>query len=499
MHNSTLSELQAAQAAGEITARELVRLYLARIELLDRQGPMLRSVMAINPAAVAAAAALDGERMTHGPRSLLHGMPILLKDNIESADALPTTAGSLALAAHVAGRDAPVAARLRAAGAVILGKANLSEWANFRSTRSISGWSSVGGQVRNPYALDRSPSGSSSGSAVAVAAGLCAAAIGTETDGSIVSPAAANGLVGLKPTVGLVSRTGIVPIAHSQDTAGPMTRCVRDAAVLLSVLAGPDPADPATAAAGAHTPRDYTQALAGTDLHGVRLGVVRGLARTHEQVEPLFEASLDVLRKLGAELVDPVMLTVTPELDDAEYLVLLYEFKADLNAYLATVGPEGPVHTLTELIAFDEAHRAQVMPLFGHDILQLAESKGPLSEAEYLTALETCQRLARQEGIDRALDSHGVQALIAPTSGPAWLIDPVNGNCAGGGCSTLPAVAGYPHITVPMGFVRGLPVGLSFFAGAWQEPLLLRVAHAFEQVAQLWRPPGFDVTTVSSE
>lgn len=491
MHNLTLSELQAAQAAGEITARELVRVYLARIELLDRAGPMLRSVLAVNPAAIVEAAALDAERVARGPRSPLHGLPILLKDNIDTAGGLPTTAGSLALANHFAARDATVTARLRAAGALLLGKANLSEWANFRSTRSTSGWSSAGGQTRNPYALDRSPSGSSSGSAVAVAAGLCAAAIGTETDGSIVSPAAANGLVGLKPTVGLVSRAGIVPIAHSQDTAGPMTRSVRDAAVLLSVLAGPDPADPATAAASQHTPHDYTQDLAATDLRGVRLGVVRGLARTHEQVEPLFEASLDVLQGLGAELVDPVTLKATPELDDAEYLVLLYEFKAGLDAYLAAVGPDVAVHSLAELIAFNETHRAQVMPFFGQDILQLAESKGPLSEPEYLTALETSQRLARGEGIDAALDTHGVHALVAPSGGPAWLVDLVNGNCAGGGCSTLPAVAGYPHITVPMGSVQGLPVGLSLFAGAWQEPLLLRVAYAFEQAALVWRAPEF--------
>lgn len=491
MHNLNLSELQAAQAAGDILARELARLYLARIELLDRQGPMLRSVIAVNPVAVAEATALDAERAAGGPRSLLHGIPVLLKDNIDSIDALPTTAGSLALANHFAGRDATVAARLRAAGAVILGKANLSEWANFRSTRSTSGWSSVGGQVRNPYALDRSPSGSSSGSAVAVAAGLCAAAIGTETDGSIVSPAAANGLVGLKPTVGLVSRTGIVPIAHSQDTAGPLTRSVRDAAILLNVLAGPDPADPATADAAGHAPRDYTRHLDRTDLDGVRLGVVRGLSRTHERVEPVFEASLEVLRTLGAELVDPVTLPTAAQIEDFEYQVLLYEFKADLNAYLATAGPEVPVHSLAELIAFNEAHRAQVMPLFGQDILQLAASKGPLSEPEYLSALETAKRLAQQEGIDTALQTHRVHALVAPTGGPVWLVDPVNGNAPGGGCSTLPAVAGYPHITVPMGFVRGLPVGLSFFGSAWQEPLLLRVAHAFEQLAQMWQPPQF--------
>lgn len=486
LHEKSIPDLQAAMAQGQFTSRRLTELYLEQIARLN---PMVNAVLELNPDAPAIADALDEERQAQGPRGPLHGIPILLKDNIDTADSMHTTAGSLALLDAHPAQDAFLVQRLRAAGAIILGKTNLSEWANFRSTRSTSGWSSRGGQTRNPYALDRNPCGSSSGSGVAVAANLCAAAIGTETDGSIICPAHANGIVGLKPTVGLVSRAGIVPIAHSQDTAGPMTRTVTDAAILLGALTGVDPRDPATEESAGKFHTDYTQFLDVDGLRGARLGVARGFFGQNPQVDEIMAASIDLMRHLGAEMVDPVSLDNLTLFSDTELTVLLYEFKADLNAYLAGLGPHAPVKSLADVIAFNEAHAAQVMPFFGQDLMIMAQEKGPLTEQAYREALANNHRLARQEGIDAARQAHQLDAIIAPSGGPAWLTDWVNGDHYGGGSSSPAAVAGYPSITVPAGFVFGLPVGISFFSTAYQEPTLLRLAFAFEQASLARRPP----------
>jgi amidase len=488
LEETTIAQLQQAMQTGLITAESLAKQYLERIERLDQKGPALNSVIEINPQALELARALDQQRRAGKLRGPLHGIPILLKDNIDTGDRMQTTAGSLALAGAPAPRDAFAAQQLRAAGALILGKTNLSEWANFRASHSTSGWSGRGGLTRNPYALDRNPCGSSSGSGVAVAANLCAAAIGTETDGSIVCPSSTNGIVGLKPTLGLVSRSGIIPIAHSQDTAGPMTRTVADAALLLGALAGPDPGDPATASCPPVP--DYAAALDPGGLKGARLGVARNLFGFSEGVDKLMEESLAALRDLGAELVDPVELPNLGKYDDAELEVLLFEFKADLNAYLA--GRAGaPVHSLAELIAFNEAHQEQELPYFGQDLLVKAQARGDLSSPEYLQALEKNHRLSRAEGIDALLAAQRLDALVAPTGGPAWLTDLVNGDHFGGGCSTPAAVAGYPHITVPAGFIRGLPVGISFFGAAWSEALLLKLAFAFEQGTRARQAPQY--------
>jgi amidase len=492
----TLAELQAGMAAGKYTARSLVESYLARIEALDRKGPALRSVIATNPEALAIADALDAERRARGPRGPLHGIPVLLKDNVATLDRLASgSAGSLALAGVAAPRDAAIARRLREAGAVLLGKANLSEWANFRSTHSSSGWSGRGGQCRNPYALDRNPSGSSSGSAAAVAANLAPVAVGTETDGSIVSPSSACCLVGIKPTVGLVSRAGIVPIAHSQDTAGPMARTVADAAVLLGVLAGTDARDPATAGwpGGAAAPGgDYTRFLRRDGLRGARIGVARthffGLSPAADRV---VELALAELRRQGAVVVDPADIKTAGHFDGGELEVLLFEFKAGLDRYLAGLGPAAPVRSLAELIAWNERHRAEEMPFFAQEIFERAQKKGPLTSPAYRRALARNHRLARTEGIDATLARHRLDAIVAPTGGPAWLTDLVNGDAPSGGSSTPAAVAGYPSITVPAGFTAGLPVGLSFIGPAWSEPTLLRLAYAFEQATRARRPPRF--------
>ena len=489
-----LDGLRAEMAAGRMTARSATEWYLSRIEAIDSAGPTLRAVLERNPEALAIADQLDAERRAGRVRGPLHGIPVLIKDNIDTADRMHTSAGSLALAASTPPHDSWVAARLRAAGAILLGKTNLSEWANFRSTHASSGWSGRGGQTRNAYALNRSPSGSSSGSGTAAAASLCAAAIGTETDGSVTSPSAGQGLVGIKPTVGLVSRAGIVPISHSQDTAGPMARTVRDAALLLGALTGVDPRDPATAASRGHALGDYTRALDPDGLRGARIGVARKRYSGYlPAVDARLEAALDVMRRQGATIVDPADLATAGEFDDAEFTVLLYEFKHDLNAYLATLRPGATVRSLADLIAFDRAHAAEEMPFFGQELFEMAEAKGPLTEQAYVDARAKCVELSRTKGIDATLAEHRLDAIVAPTQAPVWCIDHVNGDTVAGGSFTSPAaVAGYPHVTVPMGLVGGLPVGLSFVGTAWSEPTLLRLAYAFEQAGRMREAPRYE-------
>lgn len=491
---ASVTELQSQMQSGALSVTSLARACLARIEVLDRSGPSLRSVIEVNAEALDLAAALDAERRDRGPRSPLHGIPVLLKDNVATADAMQTTAGSLALVGARAPRDAHLVTRLRAAGALILGKTNLSEWANIRSTRSTSGWSARGGLTRNPHALDRNTSGSSSGSAAAVAAGLAPLAVGTETDGSIVSPASINGLVGLKPTLGLVSRDGIVPIAHSQDAAGPMTRSVADAALLLNAMAGPDPRDAATGPAPLRV--DYTRFLDADGLKGTRLGVVRSAFSGNDRIDPLYEQQLRILRERGAVLVDDVKLPPTDRYGETELAVLLYELKADLNAYLAEFGQGAPVRSLADVIAFNEKHRAEEMPYFSQELLQRAQALGSLKSRDYLAALANNRRWSRTEGLDAALRRHRLDALVAPTGGPAWLTDFVNGDHYGGSFSTPAAVAGYPHLTVPAGFAGGLPLGLSFVGPAWSEARLIALGYAYEQATKAWRAPAF-VASVS--
>jgi amidase len=490
MEELSLSQLRAALDAGELTSSGITTAYIDRIRQLDRSGPRLNSVIELNPDALEIAETLDRELRERRPRGPLHGIPILIKDNIDTADRMRTSAGSLALADHIAPRDSTVAANLRAAGAVILGKTNLSEWANFRSNHSVSGWSSRGGQTLNPYALDRNPCGSSSGSGAAVAANLCAAAVGTETDGSIICPSQTCGIVGIKPTLGLVSRAGIVPIAHSQDTAGPMARSVADAALLLAAIAGPDPRDSASLSV-ANTSLDYAGVLRGDGLRGARIGVARGFFGFNPAVDRILEQCLAALRECGAELIDPVEAPHAKDLGDAEMEVLLYEFHADLDAYLAQAGSGALARSLAEVIAFNERHADRVMPHFGQEIMLQAVEKGPLTEAKYVEALATNHRLARDEGIDAALREHRLDAIFEPSGGPAWLIDYVCGDHYVGGTSSPAAVAGYPSITVPAGFVSGLPVGVSFVGTAWSEARLIQYAHAFEQATRARRSPQF--------
>jgi amidase len=496
MEELTIQEAQSRMTSGELTARRLTEMYLARIAEIDQAGPRLNSVIEVNPDALEIADALDRERAERGPRGPLHGIPILLKDNIDTHDRMQTTAGSLALAGHIAARDATIAAKLRAAGAVISGKTNLSEWANFRSTRSTSGWSSRGGQTRNPYALDRNPCGSSSGSGVAVAANLCAAAVGTETDGSIICPSNVNGIVGIKPTLGLVSRAGIIPIAHSQDTAGPMARTVADAAMLLAALTGPDPRDPITMngngmLTSAENAEGGLSYLATDGLRGARIGVARAYFGFDPRVDRIMEESIRAIRDLGAEIVDPVDLCSKKDLDQPEYEVLLYEFKADLDAYLAALGPDALVHSLAEVIAFNERHADRVMPYFGQEIMVMAQERGPLTDEKYVQALADCRRLARDEGLNKTLTEHRLNAVIAPSGGPAWLTDYICRSGGSGGSSSPAAVAGTPDITVPAGYIFGLPVGISFMGAAWSEPQLIRYAYAFEQATKVRQPPAF--------
>ncbi|MGK2857107.1 MAG: amidase [Thermoanaerobaculia bacterium] len=490
IETAAVSELQAAMANGGTTSRALVSACLDRIAKIDKAGPRLNAVIELNPDALAIAEALDMERAKSGPRGPLHGIPILIKDNIDTADRMQTTAGSLALLDSKPARDAFVVERLRAAGAVILGKTNLSEWANFRSTKSSSGWSGRGGQTRNPYALDRNASGSSSGSGAAVAAGLVPIAIGTETDGSIISPASVNGIVGIKPTLGLVSRSGIVPIAHSQDTAGPMTKSVADAAVLLGALTGVDARDTETKLSEGKAHTDYTKFLDAGALSGARIGVVRSKSfNLGPKVDPLLESAIAVMKAKGATVIE-VELKDLETIGESEYEVLLYEFKTDLEAYLEN-RPGSKVKTLAELIAFNKANAAVELPYFGQEILEMAEKKGPLTEKAYLDALAKNHEVTRTKGIDAVMDAEKLDALVTIANGPSWPIDLVNGDAYTGGASSPAAVAGYPSITVPAGDVHGLPIGVLFFGKAWSEPKLIAVAYAFEQATKARRAPEF--------
>jgi len=489
LEEATVAELQEMMTSGKETSESLVKLYLERIGKIDRGGPALNAIIQANPDALAVARELDRERKEKGPRGPLHGVPIVIKDNIDTADGMETTAGSLALLGSKPAKDAFVVERLREAGAVILAKTNLSEWANFRSTRSTSGWSGRGGQTRNPYALDRNPSGSSSGTATAVSANLAAAGVGTETDGSIVSPASCCGLVGLKPTVGLVSRSGIVPIAHSQDTAGPMARTVADAAALLGAMAGPDPNDPATQTTGVRLFKDYREFLAPGGLKGARIGVLRARQFNFaKMLDPILQNAIDAMRKEGAEVIDPVEFPTLGQTDDAEYEVLLYEFKADLESYFAA-RPGSAVRTLDELIAFNEKNADREMPFFGQEIVERAAKKGPLTDKAYLEALAKCRELMREKGIDAVLAEHKLDALVVLTNGPAHLTDLVNGDSFSGSSSSPAAVAGYPTITLPAGYVFGLPVGISFIGKAWSEPELIRLAFGLEQALGMRKAP----------
>jgi amidase len=485
----TIADLQSGMASGKFSARSITEKYLARIEEIDKQGPALNSVLEVNPEALAIADALDKERKEQHVRGPMHGVPVLIKDNIDTADRMHTTAGSLALLGSKPTKDSFVAQKLRDSGAVILGKTNLSEWANIRSSHSSSGWSGRGGQTNNPYALDRNPCGSSSGSGAAAAASLCAVAVGTETDGSVVCPASANGIVGIKPTLGLISRSGIIPIAHSQDTAGPMARSVRDAAILLGALAGVDPRDSATSASEGKVAADYTKFLDPNGLRGARIGVARKYFGSNDAQDQLMNTLIDAMKRQGAEIVDPADLPTHGKFDDTEFLVLQYELKADLNTYLA--GRPGAPGSLKDVIDFNDDNRDKEMPYFGQDIFIKAEAKGPLTSKEYTDALEANHRLSRKEGIDAVMDQSHLDAIMAPTAGPAWLTDFANGDHAVGGSSNAAAVAGYPDITVPAGFVFGLPVGISFFGRAWSEPTLLKIAYGFEQTIQARRPPRF--------
>ncbi|MDF3881900.1 amidase [Cupriavidus basilensis] len=488
---ASVADLQSALISGKTTSQALVRAYLARIEAYDKNGPAVNAIIEANPDALTIAIDRDKERRDGKSRGPMHGIPILLKDNIATADKMQTTAGSLALLDARPPRDAFIVSRLRDAGAVILGKTNLTEWANFRSPRATSGWSSRGGLTKNPYALDRNTSGSSAGSAAAVAASFATVAVGTETDGSIISPSSINGIVGLKPTLGLVSRDGIVPIAHSQDTAGPMARTVADAAALLSVLCASDARDPATHEATSNA-RDYTRFLTLDGLRGKRLGVLRNhFGGRNDLVSAVIEQALEVLKAQGATLVDLAGLPNEASFGRSEFNVLLYEFKAGLAAYLAEFAPTSPHKTLADIVEFNKLHADRVMPYFKQEIMVRALAKGGLDSKEYIDALANGRKLTREEGIDKALKENNVDALIAPSASPAWLTDFIRGDFAGSGFSAAAAVAGYPHITVPAGFVSGLPCGLSFVGTAWSEPHLIAMAYAFEQASKARRAPAF--------
>ena len=487
----TVGELQAGMASGKYTANSLAKKYLDRIDEIDKHGPAINAVIELNPDALSIASDLDKERKAKGPRGPLHGIPVLIKDNIDTHDRMTTTAGSLALGGSSPLQDSTVAKKLREAGAVILGKTNLSEWANLRSSHSTSGWSGRGGQTKNPYVLDRNPCGSSSGTGAAVAANLAAIGIGTETDGSVVCPSNANSLVGIKPTVGLISRAGIIPISHSQDTSGPMCRTVTDAAILLGALTGIDSRDDATKASASKSFADYTKFLDANSLKGARIGIHRKAFGFNDAVDKLINDCIDIIKKRGAIIVDPADIPTAGKFDDSELDVLLYEFKADLNSYLASLGPGAPVKSLKEVIDFNEQYRDREMPYFGQDLFIKAQAKGPLTDKAYRDALAKNQRMSRKEGIDFVMDKNKLDALIAPTGGPGWTTDWINGDHFTGGYSTASAVAGYPHITVPAGYVFGMPVGISFFGRAWSEATLIKFAYAFEQATKARRAPQF--------
>jgi len=495
LDEATVADLQATMETGEQSARSIAELYLDRIAALNAQGPELRAVIETNPEALETADQLDEERRREGSRGPLHGIPVALKDNIDTHDGMTTTAGSLALEGSIPPRDSFVAERLRAAGAILLGKLNMSEWAYFRGERATSGWSARGGQCRNPYALDRNPCGSSSGSGAAASANLAALTVGTETGGSIMCPTSSNGVVGIKPTVGLWSRSGIIPISHSQDTAGPMTRTVRDAAILLGAAVGVDPRDEATSRSAGHFETDYAQFLDPAGLNGARIGVARSFTGFDPRVTALFEDAIAAMRDAGAVVVDPANLAQSAWNDALPLIVLEYEFKHDLNAYLATLGDAAPVRTLAEIIEFNEANADREMPHFGQERMIASEARGPLTDETYQNAVRTIQRGNREDGIDALMNEHELHAVVAPTRDLPWVTDHIKGDRLDGGSSAGPAaIAGYPDISVPMGFVRGLPVGVSFFGRAWSEPTLIRIAYAFEQATGHRRAPGFAAT-----
>ncbi len=488
----TIDDLQEGMKSGKYTVRSITEKYLSRIEAIDKSGPAVNSVIEINPDAVEIAESLDRERKEKVARGPLHGIPLLIKDNIDTADKMMTTAGSLALVgAPKPPRDSFVAAQLRKAGAVILGKTNLSEWANIRSSHSSSGWSGRGGLTRNPYALDRNPCGSSSGTGAGISANLAAGGIGTETDGSIVCPSSSNGLAGIKPTVGLVSRAGIIPISHSQDTAGPMCRTLRDAAIMLGALTGVDPEDAATNASEGKSHTDYTRFLDENGLKGARIGVARKYFGFSDGVDRIMAEAITLMNKQGAILIDPADLETFGKFDESESLVLDYELKADIAKYLARLGPSSPMKDLKDLIDFNNQNAAKEMPYFGQDVFMRAQARGPLTTREYIDALEKNHRLTRLEGIDAVMDKFKLDTLIAPTGGPAWITDLVTGDHFGGGSSNAAAVAGYPNINVTAGYMFGLPVGISFFGRAWSEPTLLKIAYGFEQARQARKAPKF--------
>jgi amidase len=489
----TISELQEKMESGELTARQLTELYLQRIAVVDKEAPYINAIIELNPDALEVADGLDKERKSGKVRSALHGIPVLLKDNISTHDRMQTTAGSLALEGNIAAKDAFIVRELRKAGALILGKTNLSEWANFRGKRSVSGWSSRGGLTRNPYALDRSACGSSSGSGAGIAANLATVAVGTETDGSIICPAQTNGIVGIKPTLGLLSRSGIIPIAHSQDTPGPMARTVADAAILLGAMTGVDARDSATRLSKKRSSSNYAKFLDLDGLKGARIGVARNMAGTNSRIIKIFEHCIEVMKQLGAVIIDPVVVPNFDKFGTTELEVLHYEFKADLNKYLKSLGKEARVHSMEDVIKFNEENEDRAMPYFGQEHMVAAQEKGPLRDKKYKDALAKNLRLTRKDGIDAAMRKHKLDAIVVPSGGPAWMIDLANGDAINWDMeSTSPAaVAGYPHITVPAGYIFGLPVGISFFAKAWQEPTLIKLAYAFEQATQYRRQPRY--------
>jgi len=491
LKETSIIELQELMDKGQLTAKKLVENYLDRIEEIDVNGPVLNAVIELNPDAFLIAEELDNERKQKGRRSLLHGIPVMLKDNINTMDKMMTTAGSLALEGHIATEDAFIVKKLREAGAIILGKANLSEWANFRGEKSISGWSSRGGLTRNPYVIDRSPCGSSSGSAVAVAANLCSVAIGTETDGSVICPSQINGIVGIKPTIGLVSRSGIIPIAHSQDTAGPMGRTVTDAAILLGFMVGEDSEDAVTLGNQDKKYSDYTQYLDKEGLKGARIGVARNLFGFNKRVDKLMENAIVKMKECGAIIIDPANIDHTDDYDEDEFEILLYEIKHDMNQYFAKYGANLKHKTLKDLIEYNKGHESDIMPYFGQERFEKAEEKGPLTDEKYIKALEKAKRLSGKEGIDATLEKHHLDAIIAPSGGPSWIIDLLHGDHYSGGTSSPAAVSGYPNITVPLGYIFGLPVGISFVSTAYQEPTLLKIAYSFEQATKIRKPPQY--------